>query len=615
MKTQLPFYRKLLSCGGVAVAALGTVTAQTNSPAPVNPMVQAMMSLPPLNTALPAAITVELDPPVVAPGEVAYFRMKFNALDSVVAGPVDVVPPAGLEMTPSARGQVLQLVGGEMRPVTALNFRVRAAQPGRYVIPELLCEVKGQPVFAPGATLTVTTNLPANHLPARQLILRPATSNAFAGESLTVMTYLPQSAARTIEALTALQFIGAGFLENKNAFRQRIGRVEIDGQPQMAYVGESQLTALAAGAQKISVQAFTAGNQFSGPIVITGSTTIPGGVPSYTLLESEPVTIRIQPLPAEGLLPGFAGFIGELTRAQPLLSTNALRIGDALQLSVTFRSEQSLAHLNPPAPPRASGWEIFPGKIVDTPPSAASSGQNEITFAYTMIPLHPEARQTPVIPFSIFDREKLAYADRSIPALPIRIIPDAEAVPGELESWTAAETAREKPLGLAALATAPSKTVASLVPLQLRPWFFGVQLAPALALLGLWLWDRERRFLVAHPKVRRRRQARRDLRRARSELRRAAAAGDAPAFGRQAVAALQIAAAPHFPAAPRALVCGEILSLFNATERGGRTGEVIRAVFAHDEAASFARETNDAASLCHLHPELELVLEQMEGWL
>lgn len=606
------FLIAILVCGAGFAGANLSVRAQTNPPAPINPMLQAIQSLPPMNVGLPVTASVELDPPVVAVGEDSYFRIRFNALAAAVTGPLELTVPPGLELIPGARGQILQFTNGETRPVTAWNYKLRAAQPGNYAIPTFLCEVNGKPLFAPGATLTVTTNLEANRPRARRLILKPARTNVFAGETLAVFTHLLPSAANTLEGLTALQFNGDGFLESKNTFRQHIKSVELDGRKQMAYVNESQLTPLATGPQKLSVQAFTAGSQFSGPIVITGTTTIPGGPPRYTLLESDPVTIQVRPLPADGRLPGFAGFIGNISMSRPQLSTNALRVGDALRLTITYRSDQSLARLQPPEPPRAAGWEIFPGAVTDTLPAADAAEKENVTFAYTMIPLTPELQRTPPIPFSVFDREQMAYVDRSIPALDIRIITEGVPADWKLENWTAGESRTETAPVLGQLAKSPGKSVGSLVPLQFRPWFFALQLAPAIALLGLWLWDRERRFLEAHPEVLRRRQARRALRRERRELRRAAAAGDAAGFVRRAVAALQIAAAPHFPAAPRALVCGEILSLVSEPERGGRTGEVIRSLFARDEATSFAREPENSAPLFALLPDLEQILTQME---
>ena len=153
------------------------------------------------------------------------------------------------------------------------------------------------------------------------------------------------------------------------------------------------------------------------------------------------------------------------------------------------------------------------------------------------------------------------------------------------------------------------------MPLQLRGWFGLVQLAPALALGSLWYWDRRRRFLEAHPEIVRCRQARRALRREKRALRRAATSGDAPGFVRRAVAAMQIAAAPHFPAAPRALVCGEVLSLFDVTEQGGRTGEVIRSFFAREADQEFAARPESSGPLFGLRTDLEKILEKMEARL
>ena len=81
------------------------------------------------------------------------------------------------------------------------------------------------------------------------------------------------------------------------------------------------------------------------------------------------------------------------------------------------------------------------------------------------------------------------------------------------------------------------------------------------------------------------------------------------------MAALRIAAAPHFPAEPRALVCGEVLSLFNDQERFGKTGAVIRSVFVREENASYAPRPDPQMPLFELQPELEGILKRMEARL
>ena len=589
--------------------------AQPTPPVPANLVIQAMQSQPPVDVSGPVRVTAEFDPPVVAVGEKAIYRISVEALESAVVWP-QISVPAGLQFKPEAQGQVLQNTGRGVRPLTAANFHAVAEHAGIFPMPVFFLEVNGNPVLVPEAVLQVVEKTNVTHPPAHRLILRPASTNVYLGDRMTVFTYLPASGSNKVEGLTLLQFSGGGFMESKSDFRQSIKPMELEGRTLPTYVGESHLTAIATGPQTLSAQAFTCGPQFSGPITITGGGLVLGGIPSYVLVESDPVTINVRPLPPENKLSGFTGFIGNLTVDEPRISTNVLQIGDALRLTVTVHSDDSLARLTPPPPPQVANWELFPPEFVEAPTNASlGGGKSQVTFAYTMIPLSADVDRTPVIPFSIFDSEKAAYEDRSIAAVKLKVIGEGPPIEAQYGNVFADEAGEKQPLALSKPATVPGNTVASLVPLQLRPWFFAVQLAPGFAFLTLWLWDRRRRFLEAHPEVVRCQQARRALRRERRALQRAVNAGDEYGFVTRAVSALQIAAAPNFPAAPRALVCGDILSLFDESERQGRTGEVIRSFFSQDGMASFAAEGRAANSLLSLQPELEAILLKMEARL
>jgi hypothetical protein len=173
----------------------------------------------------------------------------------------------------------------------------------------------------------------------------------------------------------------------------------------------------------------------------------------------------------------------------------------------------------------------------------------------------------------------------------------------------------EKEPMLSGLAAAPGAAAASLTPLQLRPWYPAVQLAPAGAFLGLWSWDRRRRFLEQHPEVVRRRRARRALHRARRALEKAALAGDTARFAGLGVSALRIACAPHYPAEPRALVGADVLGLLSESERAGHAGEVVRRFFSVTDAERFSVEPLAPGELLPLQPDLEAVLRDLEDRL
>jgi hypothetical protein len=292
-----------------------------------------------------------------------------------------------------------------------------------------------------------------------------------------------------------------------------------------------------------------------------------------------------------------------------------VKTGEPVQLTMVVRGQQNLDRISAPPPPRVQGWQTFPsvrGAIV----VEAGTTNRGVSFTYTMIPLTAGKQSTPAIPFSCFDPERGNFVDLTIPPVALTVV--AGGLPAESDAAilsAANETVPEKNSALSRLAGSRGKTLRSLVPLQMQGWFVILQLLPVCALIALWDWDRRRRFLAAHPEIVRRRRALRALRRERRTLRRAAADGDAPGFIRSGVMAVQIAAAPHYPAEPRALVCGEVLNLFSDGERAGRTGEVIRQFFSRAAAASFAPARENTAPLFDLRPELERILQQMEARL
>jgi len=591
-----------------------TAGAQPNA-ATGDALMQLMQSQAPVDVTSPVVVKTEFDPPIVAVGEKSIYRVTLNAMEVAVRWPQPLPLPEGLKMSLAARGQILPVSEGMTRPQTMLNFHVLAERWGFYSIPAFTIEVYGKSVSVPEAYLQVTPPTDEEQEYARQLVLQPLRTNVFVGETLRVRVLSPVMVSNVIESLTQLQFNGDGFAEDKLIFHQQVEAMTHHGRRVQAWLIESSVTPLAAGRQTLAAQAFTAGRQFLGPVVLHGQAALVGGQPRHVLLDSDPVTINVQPLPPEGTAKGFTGFIGKLMVDRPQLSTNSLRLGDVVTLRVTFRSSGSFARFTPPPAPRVADWQVFPPTPTEPAPFAGPMPNNAVAFAYALIPVSEEVRQTPAIPFRFFDPDKAAYLDATIQ--PVDVSVSAGELPADWKpaSLTANETQTSRKATLSKFAGSPGKTVGTLVPLQLQGWFGLVQLAPALALGSLWYWERRRRFLEAHPEIARCRQARRALRREKRALRQAATSGDASGFVRRAVAALQIAAAPHFPAAPRALVCGEVLSLFEVAEQGGRTGEVIRSFFAREADQTFAAKPGSARPLFDLRSELENILEKMEARL
>jgi hypothetical protein len=574
---------------------LASLLSRAQTPPQIAPgsLMQLQVAQPAVDISSPVTATATFDPPVTQVGGKTFYRVTVDATESSIEWPEKIPAPLFLLPGIKSQGQIMQTLNGQFRPLTAFLYEVLPTTTGRFTIPEFKVPAYGQTVTIPAASLDVVAENSAPIPPPRQLVLETSATNVFLGEPFRVRVLLPSSAANEIEALRETLLNGDGFITDKTATRQSVQTINYQGQLKPVFLFETTLTPIATGPLRISAQAFTAGREFSGQISITGQVTIPGGPARYVFLVSEPVEIKVRPLPSAGELPGFTGTIGKFTIAPPRLATNRFRVGEPVHLEVGFHAEGNLTRFVPPEPPRVREWQI----IADKPPGSG----------YTLIALTDEVRATPAIPFSYFDPEAAQYVDLTIPALPVTVT--GQGLPVEVTALNEAET--NALLKLSNLATTADKTVSSLKPLQLQRWFIGVQLVPLIGFIALWQWDRRRRFLAAHPEIVRRRKAKRDLRREKIKLQKAVAAGDAAAFTQHAVNAMKIAVAPHFPAHPQALVGGDVLWLLDAA---GRDGETVRAMFAADD-SQFAITPTTQADLLSLHSAVEAVLQKLEARL
>jgi hypothetical protein len=294
---------------------------------------------------------------VVRPGEKSTFRVTFNALDDSVRWPEEIVAPPQLALRRSARGQFLQPTVDKLKPQTAINYHVRPSAPGSFTIPEFVVQVYGRPVTVPAARLDVVSEPATAAPPALQLQLELSETNAYAGQAVGVRVLMPAAISNVVQGLAQMRLNGDGILVDQGVARQSITMMPYDGRNMPTYIFETVLTPLVVGKLAVSAQGFTAGNRFTGAITIQGQVTIPGGPPQYVLLDSDPVTLNVRPLPRSGSLPGFTGAIGTFALDPPQLSTNQVSVGDAVKLVVAFRGEGNLARFVPPPPPVAPDWQ------------------------------------------------------------------------------------------------------------------------------------------------------------------------------------------------------------------------------------------------------------------
>ncbi len=599
----------------LAALVLGKVNSNAQPATGPDPLVTLMQSQPPILTAAPTRVTAGFDPPLVHVGEEATYRVTIDALLVSIEWPENSPTADGLLLRRSAQGQTFQSLGAALQPWTTFNFRARSEQPGTFVVPTFTVQAYGQPVHIPAARLqVVATNASRPVALPRPKLEVPAT-RVFAGQTVGVRVVQTETSEGVVHLLSQVGINGDDIIEDRSLVRQRVETKPVNGKNIPTLIYETEIIPIAIGDISLVAQAFQSVNLFGGANPNADAINNPPDPSVLKLVDSDPVTLRVRPLPKEGELPGFNGAIGNFTIDPPILATNTVRVGDPVKLSVLIRGKGNLARLLPPKAPETNGWQVFAAGSDNALPQLIQA-RGFATFHYTLIPTSVDVRGTPAIPFSYFDPGRAVYQDLTIPSVPLTVKPGLQAThPQTVAQAESSGTGRTKERRLSELATSPGAMATSLVPLPLRTWFPFLQIAPVLGFLALLAWDCRRRFLESHPDILVRRRARRELRRARRQLRSAVSHSDAEGVASWGVKAMRVAVAPHFPAEPRALVGADVLALLGEEDRRGTSGATVRRWFEVADAARFDTKPAALSGLPAAHAEIERVLDQLEAKL
>ncbi len=554
----------------------------------------------------PVTARAEFDPPVVAAGGRAIFRIVLTALDESVKQPDQLPAPGGLTVTPGGRAQNYQPTGtGRLQPQTTLNYRVIPSTNGIYSMPSFTVLAYGKPVIVPEAQLVVVAPGTPGVKDAPHLIMDLPTNNVYVGEMLRIPVVLPDPGDGSVVGFYQTHIKGDAIFSEAASFGVRRDIVHDGGHDYAAFVQDVTITPMREGPQTLVAQANCNRIHSSQPGAFTS-----------TLIDSDPRVLDVKSLPEDGRLAGFNGAVGALQVDTPQLSTNVIKAGDPLKMAVIVRGEGNLGHITPPQIPLQHDWQTFP-PIADMTQPFVMQQRGFTVFEYTMIPLNERAAATPAIPFSCFDPKRGAYVDLTIPPMPVTVKPSESGWKTANANAAAAEDAmnQDGALALTGLAEGQGISAGSLRAAQQQWWFAGLQFVPAGLLVGLWSWDRRRRRLERHPEILRRKRARRGVKRESGLARKAAEERDAFGFATGAANALREACAPGDAANPEALVCADVLSKLPDEERRGREGEVVRKIFAAADAARFGANGRNGVDVLELRQDWEQVMDLLKARL
>ena len=234
---------------------------------------------------------------------------------------------------------------------------------------------------------------------------------------------------------------------------------------------------------------------------------------------SEPVNLKVLPLPTAGRPAGFSGAVGEFTLSVVADRTES-RVNDAVGLKVRVAGEGNLGSATPPGLGDLVDFKTFDPKITSNTNLAGDKLRSEKTWDYVVIPLAPGSQTIPAIGFSYFDPDARAYKTVSSKALPIQVARGEAMASGPGIAGLPQSDVRLLRRDIHYLKTAPEGITARRVPFHQTPWFVALCLVPMLADVGILAWARTRDLTPEASRSRRERRARGAARRRLAHARR-----------------------------------------------------------------------------------------------
>ena len=208
------------------------------------------------------------------------------------------------------------------------------------------------------------------------------------------------------------------------------------------------------------------------------------------VLETDPITIDVQPLP-DPSPDDFSGAVGQF-EIRASLSEAEGRVNEPITLLLEIEGAGNIEILSEPPLPEISNWRLF-----ESQPSTTVEMQEDVVygirrFERLMVPGQPGNYTIPSITFTYYDPQAEQYRTTSTEPIPIVV------KPGETGGAAAAVAGSDNQPGtlfagdIRHIKPVPTRLRNAGAPILTNPLYWGCWLLPLLVVSGAWVWQKQR---------------------------------------------------------------------------------------------------------------------------
>ncbi len=591
----------------------------------------------------PSKVTAQLDPEDIVVGDASQLTVT---IEGSASGQPSLPSVPGLEFTPIGQSSSFQFVNGSISNSTSYSYQVTADRTGTFTIPEIAVGAlrSNRVTLTVGAVAGSSGNTGgASSSPQPSAPLPPPTTGGapdqtaapangevaflrfslpkhelYVGETVPVRigAYFVAGTQASLDGLPTLA--NDSIILNPITAKGTQTQEDLNGQPYEVIFWDASLTAVKAGSATLDLSMpVTAlirvhanrphgmGGLFDDPFFDQAFGAM---VQKQLTLRNDPLTLQVLPLPDEDRPADFSGAVGDFSIAADVSPRTAAE-GDPLTLKFTVSGHGSFDRVLPSLMTGAPGWKTYAANAHFDPQDTVGY-QGSKTFEQAIVPAQPGKMEVPALSFSYFNPETRRYATKTTSPLEVTIA----AAPASTQVAASAPTPNPEPssatpapqMELVANRLEPGRFTASLRPLFLQPWFYGMEAAPLAALaaaIGLLSIRRKR-----ENDLKRIRRAERDraIREQWNVLDRAAATGNPVLFFQAARAILQQGLGERWRLPPETITLSEIET------RGAEVSPGVRAVFERADQIAYSGQAFGAEDFAAWKQAVSAELAAME---
>jgi Flp pilus assembly protein TadD len=214
-------------------------------------------------------------------------------------------------------------------------------------------------------------------------------------------------------------------------------------------------------------------------------------------LRSDPIRVRVKPLPEEGKPADFSGAVGRFT-LRATTDRADLQAGEPVTLKVSLNGEGNVRGVATPDLSTLDGFKVYESQSSESSRARDSRIFGEKVWEFVLVPTTGGIAEIPAIHMSIFDPKKDTYETLATPPIPVQV--KATALDDAMSRGEGLDLAKERvrlrERDIRFVKPLPRSLRRAEGPIATRPAFVLMHAIPALLFAGSVLVSRRRERLA-----------------------------------------------------------------------------------------------------------------------